>query len=411
MISPVDNALVSFIALSKDGEWGKSEPFDDSVQMRIIRGTDFAAVREGDWSSVPVRYVSRKHASLKSVKDEDILIETAGGSRDRPTGRTIYLRPGTLAGQSLPVTCASFARFIRLDPDLVEPAFVYWWLQKLYGTGELLAFHTQHTGVARFQWTVCARSLVVPLLERSTQRKTATGLQAYDDLIENNHRRIKVLEEMAQRIYREWFVEFRYPGHENVPLIDSELGPIPTGWERGTLEDLVVLQRGFDLPKTLREEGSVPVMAASGPHGTHSRAKVCGPGVVTGRSGSLGHVEYVAQDFWPLNTTLWVKGFRRATPELGYYLLRNLDLAAYNSGAAVPTLNRNDIKGLPSVLPPHALVRSFSVMAKDLLDLQRVLRGINATASATRDLLLPRLISGEVDVAELDTEMPDLAVA
>ncbi len=69
----------------------------------------------------------------------------------------------------------------------------------------------------------------------ATQRKIAAILSAYDDLIENNTRRIEILEEMAQRIYREWFVHFRFPGHEDVPLVDSELGPIPEGWERRPL--------------------------------------------------------------------------------------------------------------------------------------------------------------------------------
>ncbi len=74
------------------------------------------------------------------------------------------------------------------------------------------------------------KSLPVVIPPLPTQRKIAAILSAYDDLIENNGRRIKLLEEMAQRIYREWFVDFRYPGHENVPLVDSELGPVPQGW-------------------------------------------------------------------------------------------------------------------------------------------------------------------------------------
>ena len=78
-------------------------------------------------------------------------------------------------------------------------------------------------------------SLALPAAAASAQRKIAAILSAYDDLIENNNRRIKLLEEMAQRIYREWFVDFRYPGHENVPLVDSELGPIPEGGVVGSL--------------------------------------------------------------------------------------------------------------------------------------------------------------------------------
>ena len=88
------------------------------------------------------------------------------------------------------------------------------------------------------------RRFEVPFPALGTQRKIAAILSAYDELIENNRRRIKILEEMAQRIYREWFVEFRYPGHENVPLVDSELGPIPQGW---TVRSTVV----FDLRRLI----------------------------------------------------------------------------------------------------------------------------------------------------------------
>jgi type I restriction enzyme S subunit len=242
-----------------------------------------------------------------------------------------------------------------------------------------------------------------------TQRMIAAILSAYDDLIENNEHRIRLLEELAQRIYREWFVDFRYPGHDIVPLVESELGPIPQRWELGVLDDLVVLQRGFDLPTSQRIEGTVPVIAATGWHGTHNEAKVVGPGVVTGRSGSLGSVEYVEEDFWPLNTTLWAKEYRRATPQYAYFLLRELDLAGFNSGAAVPTLNRNDIRQLPQTLPPKHLVAQFSASALNILSLIRVLERSIGLIRNTRELLLPRLISGEVDVTGLDIAVPETA--
>jgi type I restriction enzyme S subunit len=84
------------------------------------------------------------------------------------------------------------------------------------------------------------------------QRRIAGILSAYDDLIENSQRRIKILEEMACRLYREWFVHFRFPGHEDCRFVDSPLGEIPEGWEVGRLDEVLVLQRGFDLPKSDR---------------------------------------------------------------------------------------------------------------------------------------------------------------
>jgi len=247
----------------------------------------------------------------------------------------------------------------------------------------------------------------VELPPLSTQRKIASILSAYDDLIENNTRRIAILEEMAQTIYREWFVNFRFPGHENVKLVDSPLGQIPEGWEVGTLEDILVLQRGFDLPIKKRVAGDVAVFASTGVTGFHNEAKVRGPGVLTGRSGSLGTVSYVHEDSWPLNTTLWVKEFNWGTPRFAFFVLSGIDFETFNSGAAVPSLNRNNVHGLPMVLPPSEVIESFEEMASDLFDQAKLLRKKNTNLRTTRDLLLPKLISGRLDVEDLDIDVAE----
>ncbi len=108
-------------------------------------------------------------------------------------------------------------------------------------------------------------------------------------------------------------------------------------------KEFVKLQRGFDLPNSNRKNGIVPVVASTGISGYHNEYKVNAPGVVTGRSGSLGTVQYITQNFWPLNTTLWVKDFKGNWPKYVYYYLQTMKLEQYNSGAGVPTLNRNDL--------------------------------------------------------------------
>jgi type I restriction enzyme S subunit len=112
------------------------------------------------------------------------------------------------------------------------------------------------------------------------------------------------------------------------------------------LSDFITLQRGFDLPTARRKEGNVPVIASTGITGYHNEAKVQGPGVVIGRSGSIGGGQYTADDFWPLNTTLWVKDFKGNNPRFTYYLLKGIDFTRFNAGAGVPTLNRNHIASL-----------------------------------------------------------------
>jgi type I restriction enzyme, S subunit len=219
-------------------------------------------------------------------------------------------------------------------------------------------------------------------------------LRAYDDLIENNRRRIALLEQAARLLYKEWFVRFRFPGHEHVAIIDN----VPDGWERLPLGEVLTLQRGFDLPSSQRKEGIVPVIASTGPNGFHDEVKVKGPGVVTGRSGSLGTVLLIQDDFWPLNTTLWVKEFKRVSPHFAYFLLGALKPEQFGGGAAVPTLNRNDLHRIEILCPAKRLIDDFSSYVLTIFEQVEKLKQLNIKLAQARDLLLPRLMNGELAV-------------
>lgn len=247
-------------------------------------------------------------------------------------------------------------------------------------------------------------TLPIRIPDGDTQRKIAWFLTAVDDLIQNSNRRIKALEQMVRAIYQEWFVSFRFPGHGKADLVDSPAGPIPNDWTLGRLDSHFVLQRGFDLPLKERELGAVPVVGASGVQGYHSIAKVRGPGVATGRSGTIGTVTYVAEDYWPLNTALWVKEFRLATPRSAYVLLSSLDLRLAASGAAVPTLNRNVVHALPTVCPPRELIERWDSIALPLFDGAERLRKQLERLEGLQGFLLPKLVTGQIDVSRLDLE-------
>ena len=148
------------------------------------------------------------------------------------------------------------------------------------------------------------------------------------------------------------------------------------------LGDVVTLQRGFDLPTTERKPGDYPVIASTGPVGTHDEAMVQGPGVVLGRSGSLGGGQFIKMDFWPLNTTLWVKDFKGNDPRFCYYLLRSLDLAQFNAGSGVPTLNRNHVHPLPVTVPPLPEQRAIAHILGTLDDKIELNRRMNETLEA-----------------------------
>ncbi|MBD2124768.1 restriction endonuclease subunit S [Trichocoleus sp. FACHB-262] len=130
------------------------------------------------------------------------------------------------------------------------------------------------------------------------------------------------------------------------------MSSLPTGWTIKPLGDVATLQRGFDLPVQHRIPSDVPVFAANGPVGTHNTPKVKGPGVVTGRSGTLGEVHYVETDYWPLNTALWVKDFHGNDPKWVARLLKWMRLETHTRGTGVPTLNRNLVHVVPVLVPP-----------------------------------------------------------
>ncbi len=311
-------------------------------------------------------------------------------AREAPVGNVALVPPG------LHPCLGQRTLLIRPDRSKVVPAFLNYLLNGPEVQGVI---HAKTNGATVPHLNMKdVRGLILPdLPPLPIQQRIADILSAYDELIDNSQRRIKILEAMARALYREWFVHFRFPGHESVPLVPSTIGEIPQEWEVGRLVDLLVLQRGFDLPKANRVNGEVPIYAATGVTGFHNEAKVRAPGVVTGRSGTIGEVMYVQEEFWPLNTALWVKEFPKAKPLYAYYVLSFLDLKQFNSGSAVPTLNRNDIHGLDALIPPHHLQQMFQDVAGAMLRQARTLSLQIQNLRRTRDLLLPRLLSGQID--------------
>ena len=117
-------------------------------------------------------------------------------------------------------------------------------------------------------------------------------------------------------------------------------------WETKSLNNIITFQRGFDLPKSKFKDGVYPVVGSTGVIGYHNEFKVCAPGVVTGRSGTLGVFQYFEEDFWAHNTSLWVKDFQENNPKFIYYFLHQFDFKSLNGGVAVPTLNRNILSSI-----------------------------------------------------------------
>lgn len=278
---------------------------------------------------------------------------------------------------------------LSLSPEIVDKKFLY------YRLGREPLKEKLNTGAAQAQITIeNLRSYEIELPGIAAQKRIASILSAYDDLIENNQRRIALLEEVARLLYREWFVHFRFPGHEHVKIVDG----VPDGWGQLALEELLVLQRGFDLPVASRKDGNVPVYGSTGIVGYHDVAKVKAPMLITGRSGTLGKVAFVSIPCWPLNTALWVKEFRCISPWFGYFLLSELGLEKFNGGASVPTLDRKVVHRLLVARPTDQLLNAFDDQVKASFEMIDKLNYQNQQLSEARDLLLPRLMDGRLEV-------------
>lgn len=353
----------------------------------------------------------------------DILLTT-----EAPLGEVALLRSAE------PVALAQRVILLRGNPAVVDQKYLFAALRSPLMQDRLRQRATGTTVLGIKQREL--RQVEVPLPPLPTQRKIASVLSAYDDLIENNNRRIKLLEEIAQRIYREWFVDFRYPGHEDVPLVGSELGPIPDEWEVVPLS--AVCERITDGAHLSPVTTSAGRPMASVKDMTPRRLALstcrrigiedyealvrqdCQPRVndiLIAKDGSyLKHVFVVrqAEEVVILSSIALLRPNDAMQPDVLSLSLQQPEtkarLRGFVSGVAIPRIVLKDFRIFSIVRPLDALQRDLAARIGPLLLMALELDKINMTLRATRDLLLPRLISGEVDVTDLGiAAMPEEA--
>jgi type I restriction enzyme S subunit len=222
------------------------------------------------------------------------------------------------------------------------------------------------------------------------QRRIASILSAYDDLLENNRRRMALLEQAARLLYDEWFVRLRFPGHEHARIVDG----VPEGWERVPLGDRVTLHYGKALKSDARADGPYPVYGSSGIVGTHAKALAAAPGIVVGRKGNVGSVYWCPKDYWPIDTAYFIDA---ETSDLWlFYALQHMHFIS--TDVAVPGLNRDLAYSRPLLVPEPRVVRDFLKTAVPLHEQITKLDEMNQKLRAARDLLLPRLMGGVIEV-------------
>ena len=233
-------------------------------------------------------------------------------------------------------------------------------------------------------------SVRFPVPELVVQQKIADILSTYDGLIDNNRRRIALLEEAARLLYREWFVHFRFPGHEHAKTIDG----LPEGWERRTVGEVAELKYGRALKREGRVNGPFPVYGSSGIIGHHQVALVDGPAIVVGRKGHVGSIHWVPVSFWPIDTVYFIP-----KDQIDFWLYLALPSAGFqNTDGGVPGLNRDFAYSRELTSPPARLRQLFNKIVEPAFSQRATLENCNQKLAQARELLVPRLVSGEIAV-------------
>ena len=384
----------------------------EPIGPKFLRITDIVPNRI-DWTSVPHCKIDDEKLSKYRLKENDIVIARTGAT----TGYAKRIRTDHKA------VFASYLVRIRVNSNY-DSQYVGFVIE----SDEYKKFIQLNLGGAA-QPQANAQVLTsfpIPLPPLCTQRKIAAILFSYDDLIENNTRRIKILEDMAQTLYREWFVHFRFPGHENVPMVESPLGPIPRGWKVIKYSDIVDLSRKGINPSKFPDEIFAHFSIPAFDNG-------CMPTLDTGSS--IRSFKYLITEKCVLVSKLnpriprvwfpFLDAEHRAVtstefltlspkPPLDcvflYSLCNSPDFSAEMAVRALGTsgshqrVKPDDFLNMLVLMPTEFLLNSFRDKVRHMLNISNTLRLKNKNLRQTRDLVLPKLISGEIDVSELDID-------
>jgi len=353
-------------------------------------------------------------AQLKNVEvqPQDILLNITGAS---------VARCCIVPDQVLPARVNQHVSIVRIDKSKAVPRYVLYSINSPRIKSHLLAI--AQGGATREALTKeKIEDFAIPLPSYETQRKIAAILSAYDDLIENNLRRIKILEEMAQRLYREWFVHFRFPGHEKVRLVDSPLGKIPEGWEVVSTRDAIEVTPKTPVPK----DGQKPFVSMG--NLKSGSMLIDGFQVRQGNSGSKfrncdtlfaritpclenGKTAFVqflrtSQEVAIGSTEFIVLRSKTLCPELVYLIARSAEfrenaIKSMTGASGRQRVQEKCFDKYQFAHPDKTIICLFEQTVRPMFEDVWLLFQKNRILRQTRDLLLPRLISGELDVSEL----------
>ena len=367
----------------------------EPVGPRFLRITDIVPERL-DWDSVPFCEIEPKKLAKHRLRAGDIVIARTGAT----TGWAKYI--------SNPPEAVFASYLVRIRPaKTVDPRYVGFVVEST----DYKEFIQQHMGGAA-QPNANAQILTsyeIPLPPLPVQQRIAGILSAYDELIENNQRRIKILESMARALYREWFVHFRFPGHESVPRVPSPFGEIPQGWEIKKLGDIA---ENFDrmrkpLSKMQRSQlqGEYPYYGAAKVFDYVNDYIFDGEYLLLAEDGSVitperaPVLQLVNEKFWPNNHTHVLRGKPPFSTHFLYLGLSGVDISPYITGAAQPKITQENMNRIPFFCGPEGLHLEFNRLVEPMIRQSHIVQRQIQNLRRTRDLLLPRLLSGQIEVS------------
>jgi type I restriction enzyme, S subunit len=349
----------------------KPGDYDDNDGVLFIRGGD---IFNGKIATENLRTITKdvsKQYSRTLLEGGELLVSLVGNPGQ------VAIVPASLSGANI----ARQVGLVRLADD-INTKFVMYYLMSSVGKEEL---YVQIGGSVQQVINLKDLKMVkVPLPSFYEQEAITAVLSSLDDKIDLLHRQNKTLEALAQTLFRHWFVD-----------------GTAVDWEDGCLGDLIELQYGKGLKSSLRTGEGYPVVGSSGIVDFHSEYLVEAPGIVIGRKGTLGEVIYLSANFFPIDTTYYIKS-KRLSPNLyfEYFLLKTINFKDMNTDSAVPGLNRNIALATEVVIPPQSEITRFNAFAHPLFEKIQNNKAQIRTLGKIRDTLLPKLMSGEVRVRQ-----------
>lgn len=295
-------------------------------------------------------------------------------------------------------TYNGFTKRLRPLNEKVVPKFIGYYLRSPQFRGKFMAFSTMTTRASLANDQLLSMEIELP--DNATQSKIANILSKYDSLIENYQQQIKLLEEAAQRLYKEWFVDLHFPGYENTKIVDG----VPEGWEKKNINEIYSFNYGKNLStKFIKAKGEFPVYGANGIIGFYSEAN-CHEKVilVTSRGNGSGDIHRTDQNnSFVTNNSFMVRpnnSFEYCHNPFTYYFLKQANFRLVRTGAAQPQLTNSSINTVTVVLPEKKQIEKFCMFTNSVFDAIDVFNKQLRLLTEARDRLLPKLMSSEIEV-------------